>query len=248
MEWRDEGVLLAVRRFGEANVIADIFTANHGRYAGVIRGGGSRRLAPILQPGAQLDVAWRARLDEHLGSFAVELQRSRSAVTLSSRLALAGLNAVTGLLSFCLPEREAHSALYRRSVTLLDLLDQPSLWPLAYLRWELALLDDLGFGLDLSACAVTGQTHDLVYVSPKSGRAVSALGAGDWANRLLPLPSVMLRQGDATDAEILEALGTTGFFLAERLAPELGHKPLPEARARLLQRLERALRETDLHS
>lgn len=241
MDWRDHGILLSARRHGETSAIIEVFTEAHGRHAGVVRGGTSRKIAPILQPGAQLDLAWRARLEDHIGSYQVEPLRSRAAAALSGRLALAGLNAVTALLSFCLPEREPHRALYRRSEQLLDLLGQDEIWPLAYLNWELALLDDMGFGLDLSQCAATGSTDDLIYVSPKSGRAVSRAGAGDWADRMLPLPPCLRGQGDAPDAEILTALGTTGYFLEHRLAPSLGHKPLPEARARFLAALSRTL-------
>lgn len=234
MEWRDHGILLTMRRHGESAAIIDVFTEAHGRHAGVVRGGASRKIAPILQPGAQLDLLWRARLEDHIGSYQVEPLRSRAAAAMSGRMALAGLNAVTALLSFCLPEREEHGVLYKRSEQLLDLLGQNNVWPLAYLRWELALLDDLGFGLDLSCCAATGATDGLIYVSPKSGRAVSRDGAGQWADRMLPLPPVMQGKGDASDDEIVEALGTTGYFLKERLAPALGNKPLPEARARLV--------------
>ena len=238
MEWRDQGFVLSTRKHGETSVILEVFSEAHGRHAGVVRGGISRKMTPILQPGGQLDLTWRARLSDHIGSFSVEPLRARTAA-LSDRFALAGLNAVTALLAFCLPEREPHTALYLQSAQLLDLLGQNELWPLAYLRWEMALLTDLGYGLDLSACAVTGATEGLSFVSPKTGRAVSHAGAGQWADRLLPLPSVMLGHGEATDAEVLQALGTTGYFLAEKLAPALGNKPLPEARARFLDRLSR---------
>ncbi|MBY6057702.1 DNA repair protein RecO [Leisingera daeponensis] len=241
MEWRDQGILLSVRRHGESSAIIDVFTEEHGRHAGVVRGGAGRRMAPVLQPGAQLDVTWRARLEDHLGSYQAEPLRSRAAAALSGRLALAGLNTVTALLSFCLPEREPHPDLYTRSERLLDLLGNEELWPLAYLRWELALLEEMGFGLDLSACAVTGSRFALAYVSPKTGRAVSREGAGDWAERLLPLPPVMLGQGDAGDAEIVQALCTTGYFLEAHLAPSLGNHPPPEARGRLLDLLSRRL-------
>ena len=174
VDWRDEGALLAVRKHGETSVIIDVFTEGHGLQAGVVRGGTSRKIAPVLQPGAQLDVSWRARLEEHLGSYTVEPVRSRAAAVMGDRLALAGLNAVCALLAFSLPEREAHPQLYRQSITLMDLLGHTDAWPLAYLRWELALLEEMGFGLDFSGCAVTGGVDDLVYVSPKSGRAVSA--------------------------------------------------------------------------
>lgn len=241
MEWRGTGILLNVRRHGETSAIIDVFTPEQGRHAGVVRGGTSRKIAPILQPGAQLDVAWRARLEDHIGSFAVEPVRSRAALVMGDRLALAGLNAVTGLLSFCLPEREPHAALYHRSEQLLDLLGQNEVWPLAYLRWELALLEDMGFGLDLSACAVTGGTEDLAYVSPKSGRAVSRAGAGVWVDRMLPLPPVLLGQGAAPDAEIAQGLETTGHFLNAHLAPDLGTRPLPDARGRFVDAFIRTL-------
>tara|TARA_R110000868_G_scaffold400956_3_gene675884 strand:- start:56382 stop:57131 length:750 start_codon:yes stop_codon:yes gene_type:complete len=239
MEWREDGILLAVRRHGESAAIIEVFTPSHGRHAGIVRGGSSRKIAPMLQPGAQLDIAWRARLEEHLGYFTVEPVRSRAAVSLGERLALAGLNAVTGLLVFCLPEREAHPRLYRQTEQLLDLLDRPEVWPLAYLRWEMALLEDMGYGLDLSCCAVTGATEGLAYVSPRTGRAVTRAGAGAYADRLLPLPPTLMGQGDAPDADVAAALMVTGHFLHNRLAPELGSKPLPDARQRLIEAISR---------
>lgn len=239
IEWRDEGAVLSMRRHGETSAIVEILTAGHGRHAGVVRGGAGRRMAPLLQPGTQLAVTWRARLEDHLGSFTVEPLRTRVADIMGDARALAGLNAVTALLSFALPEREAHPALYARSITLLDLLGHADAWPLAYLRWELALLEEMGFGLDLSRCAVTGTRDDLVHVSPKTGRAVSAEGAGAWADRLLPLPPCLLGQGPVRAEEIAEGLRTTGYFLEKWLAPALGDKPLPGARARMVERLAR---------
>lgn len=241
MDWRDHGVLLTVRRHGETSAIIEVFTERHGRHAGVVRGGTSRKVAPILQPGAQLDLLWRARLEDHLGSYQVEPLRSRAAMALSGRLPLSGLNAVTGLLAFSLPDREPHPDLYHRTEQLLDLLGQDDIWPLAYLRWEMALLEELGFGLDLSACAATGSDQELAYVSPKTGRAVSRSGAGEWADRLLDLPPVMLGRGEAPDDEVARALRTTGYFLEHRLAPALGSKPLPEARGRFVDAFTRRL-------
>ena len=241
MEWRDHGILLGVRRHGETSAIIDVFTESHGRHAGVVRGGTSRKIAPILQPGAQLDVTWRARLEDHLGSYHVEPVRSRAAAAMGSRLALAGLNAVSGVLSFCLPEREVHGGLYRRTEQLLDLLGEDALWPLAYLRWELALLEEMGFGLDLTRCAVTGVREGLLYVSPRTGRAVSLAAAGDWADRLLPLPPALLGKGVAPDGEIAQGLETTGYFLRHKLAQELVHKPLPQARQRFVDQFKRGL-------
>ena len=239
MEWRDQGILLSTRRHGETSAIIEMFTPEQGRHMGVVRGGTSRKIAPHLQPGAQLDVAWRARLEDHLGSFTVEPVRSRAAAAMGDRLALAGLNAVTTLLSFCLPEREPHTALYTRTERLLDLLDHMALWPLAYLKWEVSLLEEMGYGLTLDACVVTGGVEDLIYVSPKSGRAVSAAVAGEWADRLLPLPPVLRGEGDAADAEIVQAFQTTGYFLEHHLAQDLGDKPLPEARARFVAAFSR---------
>lgn len=241
MQWRDQGILLSTRRHGETSAIIEVFTPAHGRHAGVVRGGTSRKIAPILQPGAQLDVTWRARLEDHIGSFQVEPVRSRAAAALGDRLALAGLNAVTALLGFSLPEREPHPRLYQSSEQLLDLLDQPDLWPLAYLRWELGLLEEMGYALALDVCAVTGTAEDLAFVSPKSGRAVSRGAAGVWADRLLPLPDVLRGAGTGADAEVAEALRTTGHFLSQHLAKDLGNTPLPEARTRFVEAFTRRL-------
>lgn len=243
MEWRDQGILLSHRRHGETAAIIEVFTPLQGRCAGVVRGGASRRMAPVLQPGAQVDVTWRARLEDHIGTFTVEPVRSRTGA-LADRLALAGLNAVCALLLFALPERAAHAPLYARSETLLDLLERSDIWPLAYLNWEMALLEEMGFGLDLSRCAVLGEkANDLSYVSPRSGRAVSRAGAGDWAGRLLPLPPCLLGQGPAPDAEILQGFEVTGHFLRYHLAPHLGDRPLPDARARFLARFAARARD-----
>jgi DNA repair protein RecO (recombination protein O) len=239
IEWRDEGAVLTVRPHGESAAIVEVFTAGHGRHAGVVRGGAGRRMAPLLQPGTQVEVVWRARLPDHLGAFAVEPLRSRAAQVMGDRLALAGLNAVAALLAQVLPEREAHGPLYARTVQLLDLLGQSEVWPLAYLRWEMALLEEMGFGLDLTVCAVTGVAEDLAHVSPRTGRAVSRAAAGAWAERLLPLPPVMLGQGEATGAEVAAALAVTGHFLGRRLFASLGERPVPAARARLLTEIAR---------
>lgn len=241
MDWRDQGILLGLRRHGENAAILDVFTRERGRHLGVMRGATSRKIAPILQPGAQLDLTWRARLDDHIGSYTVEPVRSRAAMALGDRLSLAGLNAVAALLMFLLPERESHDALYLRTEALLDILDEVQIWPYAYLKWEMALLEEMGFGLDLRKCAVTGSRDDLAFVSPKTGRAVSRQGAGEWADRLLPLPLCLLGQGGASDQEINDGLVTTGYFLREKLAPQLGHKPLPEARQRFIDLFQRRL-------
>jgi DNA repair protein RecO (recombination protein O) len=240
IEWRDEGAVLGVRPHGENAAIVEVFTAAHGRHAGVVRGGTGRRMAPVLQPGTQVEVVWRARLADHLGAFTVEPLRSRAALVMSDRLALAGLNAVAALLAQVLPEREAHPGLYAQTVQVLDLLGQEEVWPLAYLRWEMALLEEMGFGLDLSVCAATGGREDLAYVSPRTGRAVSRAAAGVWADRLLPLPPVMIGGGEATGAEIAAALAVTGHFIGARLCASLGERPVPAARGRLVAEIGRA--------
>ena len=237
MEWRDQGALLTMRLHGESAAIIEVFTAAHGRHAGVVRGGGSRRMAAMLQPGSQVQVAWAARLNEHLGHFVVEPIASRAAI-LADRLALAGLNAICALLHLALPERDPHPGLYQRTIALLDLLTTGD-WPPAYLRWEMDLLEELGFGLDLSRCALTGSREDLAFVSPRSGRAVSRSAAGDWAARLLPLPPMLLGQGPASAHDIAQGLALTGHFLNRGLQPVLFDKPLPEARARLIAMLAR---------
>lgn len=230
---------MAVRRHGETSAILEVFTPTHGIHAGVLRGATSRKIAPVLQAGAQLDVSWRARLEEHIGSYTVEPLRSRAAMVMQDRQALAGLNAVCALLIHCLPEREAHLPLYERTAALLDILDETALWPLAYLRWELSLLEELGYGLDLSSCAVTGSVENLIYVSPKTGRAVSRGAAGEWADRMLPLPACLRQGTKAAMPEILTGLETTGFFLQKSLSEGTKGRPLPEARRRFLDRLQR---------
>ena len=238
MDWREEGVLLAVRKHGETSAIIDVFTEGHGRHAGVVRGGTSRKIAPVLQPGAQLDVTWRARLEDHLGMFSVEPVRSRADL-MSARDTLAAMNAVTSLLAFVLPEREAHPTLYQRSLAMLDMIGDGPFWTLAYLRWELALLDDLGFGLDLGRCAVTDRSDNLVFVSLKSGRAVSRAGAGEWVDRMLPLSPALIGEGDGSPSEVLDGLKVTGHFLAQNFASSIGDKPLPAARQRFVDLIAR---------
>ncbi|MCX7287470.1 MAG: DNA repair protein RecO [Rhodobacterales bacterium] len=237
MDWRDEGVLLAMRPHGETAAIIEVLTASHGRHAGVVRGGASRKLAATLQPGTGLQLEWRARLDDHIGTFTVEPVRSRAHL-MEDRIALAGLLSACALLRLALPEREPHPELWTVSLALFDALGASG-WPGAYVRWELRLLEELGFGLDLSACAVTGATKGLAFVSPKSGRAVTREAAGNWTDRLLPLPAALLSEGPFSPAAVVEGLTLTGFFLDRGLRPILQDRPLPEARSRLLDLLGR---------
>lgn len=236
MDWQDEGCVIVVRTHGETAAIIEVFTAAHGRHAGVVRGGASRKMAAVLQPGSQVALRWQARLADHMGIFTVEPLKLRSAL-MSDRLALAGLNAICVLLHVALPEREAYPALWRATMALLAALEHDPAWPALYLRWEMILLEELGFGLDLGSCAVTGRREGLAYVSPKTGRAVSVEGAGDWATRLLPLPSVLLGQGPSSAQDLAQGFAVTGHFLAKGLAPMMQGRPLPPARMRLTEML-----------
>src|SRR5437899_9771394 len=172
MEWRDTGFVLGARRHGESALIAELLTSEHGRHAGLVRGGQSPRRRALLQPGNLLAASWRGRLPEHLGTLEVELLRAHAGALLDDPDRLAALGAATALLSAALPEREPHGNLYRSFAGLLEALDSGD-WPKAYIVWELELLAGLGFALDLTCCAATGATDDLAYVSPRTGRAVS---------------------------------------------------------------------------
>lgn len=235
MEWRDEGTLITSRPFGETSAVIEVFTAEHGLHAGVVRGGASRKVAAVLQPGSQIEVSWRARLDDHLGSFTIEPRQSRAGL-MADQLGLAGLNAVCAMLRFALPERNAYPLLYRRTQDLLAQMEAARAegWVPIYLRWELLLLEECGFALDLSRCAVTGSREDLRYVSPRTGRAVSRQGAGDWASRLLPLPLGLLGQGEMSIGELSQGFGLTGHFLLREVSGMRGQRSLPQARSRLV--------------
>ncbi|GGF55430.1 DNA repair protein RecO [Paracoccus acridae] len=238
MEWQAEGTVLARRTHGETAVILDVLTDLHGRHSGLVPGGVSQKRAAMLQPGSRLDLRWRARRDDQLGTFSVEPLRLRSGL-MADPLALAGLNAVCSLLVFALPERDPHPALARDTERLLDLMETGRDWGDDYLHWEMRLLDEMGFGLDLTSCAVTGAQQGLAYVSPRSGRAVSRQGAGEWADRLLPLPGILGGAGDNRGHGLAEGLAITGHFLTTRIAGELVGRPVPAARHRLVERLTR---------
>ncbi|MEM1385179.1 MAG: DNA repair protein RecO [Pseudomonadota bacterium] len=239
MEWRDEGALLGVRRHGENGVIIDTLTREHGRHAGMVRGGRRKDLAPILQPGAQLQLRWTARLDEHLGQFEVEPLRERTSAIMNNRTTLAGFNAMSALIMILVPEREPNGRLFEATMVALDAMAEGDWdWPALYARWELVFLGALGYPLDLSRCAATGSRDDLVYVSPKSGRAVSREAGGPWADKMLPLPSFLTGPGKITNGAVREAMRMTGWFLEHWACPGLGCEKLPEARARLLQAFE----------
>ncbi len=236
---------MAARPHGETGRIVELFTESRGRWAGLVRGGAGRRLSSALQPGAQLSVMWRGRLESHLGQFAVEPVRTRLGLVHDDPDALAALSAVAALLAAYTPERAPMPALYGPTLALLDALGDPAVWPTVYAHWELLLLEQLGYGLDLSRCAATGATQELVYVSPRSGRAVSRGAGAPYHDRLLPLPA-FLRLGEACDPRSFDAaLTLTGHFLTSRVAAAHDAPDPPPARKRLADRARKAAAAAD---
>lgn len=230
MEWADEGIVVGVRRHGETSVILEAMTREHGRHLGLVRGGRSSRMQPALQPGNRLALSWRARIDEHLGMYRVELVASHSARLMETAQALYGLAVVTSLARL-LPEREAHTAIFETLQLVIDHLDEPGMAPALIIRFELAMLGELGFGLDLGSCAVTGARENLSHVSPKSGRAVSAAAAAPYGDRLLNLPRFLWEgQGSGVPAErdIAAGFALTGYFLRRHVYEPRGIEPPPE--------------------
>jgi len=233
MEWSERALVLGVKKHGETSVILEVMTRDHGRHVGVVRGGRAKTMQPVLQPGNEIAATWRARLEEHIGAFSVEPLKLRTHLLMSDARALHGVNWLAALLRL-LPERDPHIKLFEMAAALLAHLSDP-LAPNFMARFELALLADLGFGLELHNCAATGTTHDLIYVSPRSGRAVCREAGAPWADRLLPLPP-FLREGPETAAapeEVRNALKLTGFFLDRDVFAPRGVKP-PESRAAYL--------------
>jgi DNA repair protein RecO (recombination protein O) len=241
MQWTDEGIVLGVKRHGETSVILELMTREHGRHLGLVRGGGSgTRLRGVLQPGNALSVTWRARLDEHLGHYTVEALNLRAAGYLSAAHAVHG---VTHLAALCrlLAEREPHAAIHAALDAILDRLDDSRLAAPMIARFELNFLAELGFGLDLSSCAATGATEDLIYVSPRSGRAVSRAGGEAYRDRLMRLPSFLQGEGEPESArDLADAFALTGFFLDRHAFAPRG-LAVPEARAQFVIALARVV-------
>jgi len=222
MDWRDDGIVLAARKHGETSAIVSLLTRNHGRHAGLVRGGAGRRARGVYQPGNLVQAHWRARLAEHLGAYSCELLRAHAADHLQDRPALAALSAATAMVEAALAEREPHAVLFDETLSLLEALGGAG-WPAAYVRWELALLAELGFGLDLSECAATGGNDNLIYVSPR-------------CDRLLKLPAFLLgrhEQDTAGPEDIADGLRLTGYFLHHHVFTS-AHRRLPAARERLV--------------
>ncbi|WP_332694621.1 DNA repair protein RecO [Bosea sp. (in: a-proteobacteria)] len=236
MEWSDEGTIIGVRRHGESAVILEAMTRYHGRHLGLVRGGRSSKLQPVLQPGNAVSLTWRARLDEHLGEYKVELLTSHAARLIERPVALYGLASVAALLRL-LPERDPHPAMHEGLTVLIEHLDEISLAPALIVRFELAMLGELGFGLDLDKCALTGAREELSHVSPKSGKAVSRKAAEPYLARLLTLPRFLSEGQGARQplpADIAAGFTLTGHFLRRYLYEPRGLSEPPE-RARLLE-------------
>ena len=239
MEWNDDGVILGLRRHGETSAIVSLLTQGRGRQSGLVRGARSRASRGFLQPGSRVRATWRARLAEHLGTIACEPLAPVPPDALEDPGRLAALAAVCAVADAALPEREPHGAVYVGLLALLASLADDAVWPSALVKWELGLLQALGYGLDLSACAATGATSDLAYVSPRSGRAVGRAAGAPYHDRLLALPQFLCTPGAAgSRAEAVAGLQLTGYFLERNVFRAHG-KALPPARARLLDILRR---------
>jgi DNA repair protein RecO (recombination protein O) len=241
MEWSDDGIVLSARKHGESSAIVTLLTRRHGRHAGLVRGGAGRRQRGIFQTGNRLAAKWRARLEEHLGSYSCEMTQAYAAEVMSEKLPLAALSSAAILVDMTLPEREPHEDVFDEFSDLLDALLKPG-WEPRYVRWELGFLAALGFGLDLASCAVTGVTEGLTHVSPRTGRAVSSAAGAAYRDRLLALPGFLLDDspGDPPGhADILAGLALTGRFL-ERFVFAPDNREIPAARSRLVDGIGKA--------
>lgn len=238
MDWNDEGFVLSAKRHGENSLVVSLLTRDHGRHAGLVRGGSSPRNQGIYQPANLVRATWRARLADHLGAYRCELSHATAAAYLHEPMELLALSAATTLVDVALPEREPVPYLFGTLQELLASLAYPG-WQANYVRWELDLLGELGFGLDLSECVVTGASDNLAYVSPKSGRAVSVAAAAPYRDRLLTLPAFLLsgRLEMPSQVEIADGLSLTGYFLKHHVLGDRNAK-LPAARERLAESLK----------
>ena len=238
MEWSDRGIVLSSRPHGETGLVTTLLTRLHGRHAGFVAGGISRKSRPTWQSGNVVEVAWRAKQLEQLGHYTGELREAHAARAMDDAVELAGLSAACAVIDAALPDREPHAAIFDGFHALLNAIGHPG-WPMIYVRLELGLLQELGFGLDLDKCAVTGVTEDLAFVSPKTGRAVSRTAAEPYRDRLIVLPAFLSTGGlPADEAELRLGLDLTGYFLEHHVFwPH--NKPLPAARSRFMETLSR---------
>ncbi len=238
IEWRDEAIILSARKHGENALILSVLTHERGRYSGLVRGGQSRKMKGALQPGNRISVDWRARLEEHLGTMTVEPVQGHAAALMLDAGRLLAMTSALALVEAAFAEREPHTDAFESLDALMVALDGPQ-WAETYVRWEVGFLAELGFGLDLSCCAATGVTENLRYISPKTGRAVSAEAGAPYKDRLLTLPSFLTGRGNAGPEAISAALDATAYFLRRHVFELLG-RPMPDARDRLAIRFRPA--------
>ena len=242
MDWSDQGIVLSARRHGESSAVVTVLSENHGAHAGLVRGGWGRRNRHLVEPGNRVHARWRGRLAEHLGAYTLELDHAFGAALMQDPLSLAAMSAAISVAEGALAEREPHAPALDGLNALLGAMElgQPDDWLSGYVKWELGLLGELGYGLDFSVCAATGSTEDLIYVSPKSGCAVSMAAGEAYRKVLLPLPEFLKTPGAKADGpgQVLAGLKLTGHFL-ERHVFALKSRHLPAARARFLARLSR---------
>lgn len=237
MEWADEGIVLGAKRHGENALIVNLLTRDHGRHAGLVRGGAGKKARGLYEQGNLLQAKWRGRLEEHLGAYTCELIDANAARVMTDPDRLSCLTSACAVAEAALPEREPHPAVFDGLLALIASMDGEG-WAGDYVRWELGLLNELGFGLDLSVCAATGVNEDLVYVSPKSGRAVSA-GAGEiYKDKLLALPCFLETGGLGTAEELQQGLTLSGYFL-NRHVFSANEREMPKSRHRLVDRFSR---------
>jgi DNA repair protein RecO (recombination protein O) len=242
MDWTDQGIVLTRRHHGEASAIVTLLTREHGRHAGLVRGGGGKRAAALYQPGNLLEARWRGRLPEHLGMFTCELVESFAAQALDDAVRLGGVASACAILEATLAEHEAHPTLFDATLALLSAIDRApdsAAWAAEYVRWECVCLSELGFGLDLESCAVTGERSGLAFVSPRTGRAVSEAAGQPYADRLFALPGFLQGEVAAAPAEIAEGLRLTGHFLERNVLSPHGRR-IPAARTRFVDRWRRS--------
>ena len=235
MEWRDQGVILSIRKHGETSAIAELLTPGHGRCMGLVRGGRSRLQRPVLQPGNFVQATWRARIEDHLGTFVFEPLKLSAGTIMENSFRLSGLTTLA-CLAQSLPEREPHERIYDAFRIVLDAIDDDDLWPALFVRWELGLLDELGFGLDLSKCAATGSREGLSFVSPKTGRAVSGEAGEPYRDKLLRLPAFLLGGAVGGSANIVSGFKLTGYFLERHVFEPRGLE-MPQSRQRMIDEL-----------
>lgn len=239
MEWRDPAIVLSARRHGDSSLVVSLLTSGHGRHAGLAKGGAGKAARGLFQPGNVLLATWKARLEDQLGVWSCELLEANAAAVLGDPGRLAALASVCALAEAALPEREAHPAVYDATLALMGVLsadEAGTAWAEATVRWEMMLLAEMGFGLDLTACAATGATEELVWVSPRTGRAVSAAAGAPYRDRLLPLPGFLTGEAEASPAALRQGFALTGFFLERHVLAQAG-RPMPPARQRLVDRM-----------